>query len=72
MDEKLQRILENVLEVDSIDDAASSETVTSWDSLRHLQLITAIEEEYGIQFEPEEMMELHTVSAIAAALARRA
>lgn len=72
MDEKLQRILENVLEVDSIDDAASSETVASWDSLRHLQLITAIEEEYGIQFEPEEMMELHTVSAIAAALARRA
>ena len=53
---------------------SSPETVESWDSVQHLNLILAIEEEYGFQFSPEEMDGAKTVGAIAglvAATARR-
>lgn len=46
-------------------DAAS---VENWDSFRHLQLILAIEGEYGVQFDPGQIPDLTTVSKICSAL----
>lgn len=71
MDNKLSELLCGVLDLDSITAADSVETVASWDSLRHLQLMTALEESYGIVLEPEEMMELNNVAAIQSLIAAR-
>jgi len=70
MDEKLTGILCGVLEVDRVSETDSTQTIDTWDSLHHLQLMTAIEEAYGIMLDPEEMMQMGSVAAIQAALAR--
>jgi acyl carrier protein len=44
---------------------SSPETVESWDSVRHLNLILALEEEFGFQFLPEEMDDAKSIGKIA-------
>jgi acyl carrier protein len=45
--------------------------VGSWDSFRHLQAILAIEGEYGVQFDPQRMPELTSVSLLQAELEKK-
>jgi len=57
--------------VDKISLESSRQTVETWDSLQHLNLILALEERFGIQFEPEEMDGMDTVGAIADLVERK-
>ena len=50
---------------------SSAESVENWDSVQHLNLILAIEEEYGFQFSPEEMDSAKTVGNIAGLVSAR-
>jgi acyl carrier protein len=47
---------------------SSPEQVEAWDSVQHLNLVLALEEKYGIQFEPEEMEGMNNLGRIAALL----
>lgn len=47
---------------------SSPDDVSSWDSMHHLQVILALEEEFGIQFAAEDIDGLQTVGALTAAL----
>jgi acyl carrier protein len=47
-----------------LSDDASPDTILSWDSLTHINLMLAIEGACGVQFEPDELMELRTVGAV--------
>ncbi len=38
--------------------AASIDTLEAWDSVAHITLLTAVSEEFGIDFEPEEYVDL--------------
>jgi acyl carrier protein len=71
MREELKQVLLDVLEVRSISDKDSVETISSWDSVRHLSLIMALEERFGVAFEADEIPELISVAAIRDALNRR-
>jgi acyl carrier protein len=57
--------------VDRIDDDTSPDTVTTWDSMLHLQLVLALEQEFGLQFEVEEIEAMQRVGVIAALLEAR-
>jgi acyl carrier protein len=62
----LRNIFADVLEI-SPDDVTSETgvaTVDNWDSFRHLQAILAIEDEYGVQFDPQRIAALTTVALI--------
>jgi acyl carrier protein len=72
MREDLKQVLQNVLEVDSISEADSAETIRTWDSVRHLNLIMALEERFGLEFDADEIPALISVRAIAGAIDRRA
>ena len=67
---RLRNVMEAVLGVEGngIDDADSPQTIPQWDSVSHLQLMMAIESEFGIEFSPEEMATLTTVRLIRARL----
>jgi acyl carrier protein len=67
---RVQQIASDVLLTDVTADS-SPETVESWDSVQHLNLILAIEEEYGFQFSPEEMDGAKTVGQIAGMVSAR-
>lgn len=45
--------------------ASSPDTVESWDSLHHLELVLALEQEFGIQISPEEIEQLLSIELIA-------
>lgn len=70
LDPTLRSIFEAVLgpDVRLESEHDGPETVPEWDSLNHLNLILAIESEFGIQFETSEIPELTTVGAIQARL----
>ena len=43
---------------------SSPETIATWDSVQHLNLMLAVEEEYAFQFLPEEMEQARTIGQI--------
>lgn len=54
--EKIKEVMAAVLDVDSstIDDDASMDTIPSWDSVRHMNLVLALEDELGVSFPDED------------------
>lgn len=54
---KIKQVMSVVFEIPTelITDDASSDTIENWDSLRHLNLILALEEEFGVTIPDEEV-----------------
>jgi acyl carrier protein len=48
----------------ALTDDASPDTIPAWDSLTHINLMLAIEGTCGIQFAPDELIELRSVGAV--------
>jgi acyl carrier protein len=59
-EDKLKRLVANVLELEpeEIGPDTSMDTVEQWDSLRHLTLVLAIEDEFGISVPDEEAADI--------------
>ncbi len=70
---KLQQVLTETLGLPAaqIHDQLSMKDVESWDSLRHMQLIAAIESSYAIQLDFDEIVSMRTVGAIRQVLTTR-
>jgi acyl carrier protein len=66
----LRNLLGDIFEIppEDITPESSVGTIESWDSFRHLQAILAIEGEYGVQFDPQRIPELTSVSLLQAEL----
>ncbi len=60
METRLKRVLANVLGVDesNINDSTSPEAIEAWDSLKHMNIVVALEEEFGVQFTDEQIVEM--------------
>jgi acyl carrier protein len=50
--------------IDKIDDATSRQSLRSWNSLCHVELIIALEDAFGVKFSRKEISELTTVERI--------
>ena len=73
IEEKVKEIIAKVLEVEvsQIDDDTAIGDIREWDSLSHIQIVSAIEKEFGFNFTPDVMMDLEDVSDIVAAVEER-
>jgi len=62
----LHEVVARVLNVPvaSVFDASSPETLRRWDSLRHLDLMNAIEDAYGVRFSTAEIVRAKSVGDI--------
>ena len=71
--EKVRGIAADILQIDktSLTPESSPQSIESWDSVQHLNLVLAIEEQFRLQFEPEEMDGMKNIGAIAALVARK-
>ena len=69
-DTKLKQLLADVFDEDpqSITDESSIDTIDQWTSLRHLNLVVALEELFNIQLNEEETLEIISVALIKAVL----
>jgi acyl carrier protein len=52
----------------SINDELDMAETGSWDSLSHMQLIAAVEDEYGIELTADEIIEMRSVGQIKSVL----
>ena len=52
--------------LESISADSSPATIEAWDSMKHLTLVLALEEKFGLHFSPEEIESMRNVSAISA------
>lgn len=57
INEKIVNVMSLVFEVNEseIDENSSADTIDKWDSLRHLNLILGLEEEFGISIPDDEV-----------------
>jgi acyl carrier protein len=64
---KLQPIFGDVFDDPSIavGRESSAETVEGWDSLAHINLVTSIEQEFGVKFALGELQDLKNVGEMA-------
>ena len=64
MDDSIEVRIKNVMSavfdipVDQIKDNSSADTIESWDSLKHMNLVVALEEEFEIEFSDDEIIEM--------------
>lgn len=60
MEERIKRVMASIFKCDvaAIDENASPDTIEKWDSLGHMNLVVALEEEFGIKFSEDETMEM--------------
>ncbi|MBV8332089.1 MAG: acyl carrier protein [Candidatus Eremiobacteraeota bacterium] len=64
--DRLAHIVTDVLRVprDGIADDLDMETTSTWDSLSHMELIAAIEDEFGVALTADEIVSMRSLGAI--------
>lgn len=64
--DRLKGVLLRTLRIDDFPfvDATTADEVPGWDSLRHLTVIAAVEDEYGIRFRSREVLRLRNVGEL--------
>ncbi len=73
MEEKIRQTMASVFmcEPTQINENTSQDTLPEWDSLRHMNLIVALEEDFGITFTEDEMVEMLSYKLICDAIRRK-
>ena len=66
MKNEIKKVMASVFLVDEneISDDISQSNFEKWESLQHLTLIVDIESEFGVSFEPEEIVEMTSLELI--------
>ncbi|HZF78145.1 MAG TPA: acyl carrier protein [Acetobacteraceae bacterium] len=54
----------------SLTDGTTMKDVETWDSLRHIELVVRIEETFGLNLGPDDIVRMTNVAAIRAVLAQ--
>jgi acyl carrier protein len=49
---------------DKITAASTPETIETWDSIQHLNLVLALEEKFGLQLSPEEIEQMKSMGEV--------
>jgi acyl carrier protein len=67
---KLKSLLADVFGIssDEVTMSLAAGSIEAWDSIGHLEMILAVEQEFGVQFAPERIAELTTVGRLYGAL----
>ncbi len=63
---KVRRTFADVFNLprEEIKPETSPDNLKNWDSLQHLNLVLALEQDFGVRFNPEEIENLENVAAI--------
>jgi acyl carrier protein len=59
------------LSPEEITPVSSPENTERWDSVQHLSLVLALEQHFGLQFEPEELDGMENIGAITGLVATK-
>ncbi len=61
MNDKIRELFATLLQVapEGIDDQTSPASLERWDSMQHLILVAGFEEEFGVDLDPDEAVEMY-------------
>ena len=73
IDDRIYQIVSDVFGVPTteIDDSKSPDTIETWDSVSHINLVLSLEAEFGVTLGPEDAMEMLSVRLVRLILADR-
>ena len=71
--DRLKKTILGALELDdfAFDDRTTASMVPGWDSLSHVTVIAAVEDEFGVHFRTTEILRLKTVQDLQALVDRK-
>ena len=71
--DKLNEIISNIFNInlDEIDERKGPNDIDMWDSIQHLNLVTAIQDEFEITFDLKEILEIMSIGDIYKVLKRK-
>jgi acyl carrier protein len=57
MGNRIKKVMGKILDIDParINEETSNDKVKRWDSLRHMNLVLAVEQEFGIEFDDQQI-----------------
>ena len=66
MEDRIKQVIADVLmiELSEIDDKSSPNTIDKWDSMNQMNIVVALEEEFGIQISDDDVIEMLNVKLI--------
>ena len=67
---RVKSVISSVFEVDlcDIDTEFTSDSSEKWDSLKHMNLVLALEDEFSVEFSDDEIINLSSYSSILSVL----
>lgn len=70
MKERVFKVISQIMNVpiNTVNENSSPSTIEEWDSLKHMNLILALEEEFGVQFTDEQIVDMVSVEKILQAI----
>jgi len=73
VESQVKQIVADVLNLPlaQITPQTSPQSVDAWDSVQHLNLVLALEQALGIQFDPEEIEKMQSVESITAVVSQK-
>lgn len=62
VEERIRDLFATMLQVapSEIDDATTPDSVERWDSMQHMILVSGFEEEFGVDVDPEEAVDMYS------------
>lgn len=66
MEDRVKEIMGAVFEVDpaTINETSSQDTIENWDSIRHMSLVVALEEEFGVQLTDDQIADMQSYKLV--------
>ena len=60
MENKVKEIMSSIFDINVslINENSSPDNIEKWDSLRHMNLVTSLEEEFSVRFSAEQISEM--------------
>ena len=69
--EAVMRSVFGMDELDEISSESSPQTISNWDSLRHIQLVVSLEEEFDLTFTDGEITDLISFKSISNTITKK-
>ena len=72
--QRLKKVILGIVHLEDFDfnDSTTAAEVPGWDSLKHVAILTAVEQEYAIRFRSMEVIRLKNVGELQALVDRKA
>lgn len=73
VDKRIEALVTEVLQISALQvtDDLTMRDVDSWDSLKHMELIVSLEQNFGIEFDFDEIVAMRSVGEIKRVLSER-